>query len=127
MVRNRELQCGATGEARRSLKDARPSAVDAPRRARGFVHRADWLQEHCPDAKLPDVGRQVNLADRAGIETRDWSLTPSRCVSVAPGEEDEDFDFEEALWAIHIDTERPNEDAAELAAPITRNREEKGA
>jgi type I restriction enzyme M protein len=31
------------------------------------------------------------------IEANDGSLTPGRYVGVAPGEVDEDFDFEEAL------------------------------
>ena len=45
----------------------------------------------------------MKLVDRATIEAHDWSLTPGRYVGVAPEEEDEDFDFEETLRAIHID------------------------
>ena len=41
--------------------------------------------------------------------------------------QDEDFDFEEALRAIHIDLKGLNEEAAELAARIARNFEELGA
>ena len=56
---------------------------------------------------LRDVEGLVKLVDRAEIEAHDWSLTPGRYVGVAPEETDEDFDFEEALRAIHIDLEGP--------------------
>ena len=126
MTRLMELQCGAIGEARRSLEDARPSAVESPRRARHFVRRADWLRERFPDARLCDVEGLVKLVDRAEIEAHDWSLTPGRYVGVAPGEED-GFDFEEALRSIHIDLKGLNEEAMALAARIARNFEELGA
>ena len=44
----------------------------------------------------------MKLVDRVEIEAHDWSLTPGRYVGVAP-EEDEEFDFEEALRSIHAD------------------------
>ena len=58
---------------------------------------------------------------------RDWSLTPGRYVGMAPEKEDEDFDFEEALRAIHVELAGLNDEAAELAAKIARNFEELGA
>jgi type I restriction enzyme M protein len=64
---------------------------------------------------------------RATIAAHDWSLTPGRYVGVAPEEADEDFDFEEALAAIHVDLKGLNEEAAELAARIAWNFEELGA
>ena len=126
MVRSQELQFGAIGEARRSLEGARASAVEALRRARDFVHRADWMRERFPDARLCDVEGLVKLVNRAEIDAHDWSLTPGGYVGVAP-EEGEDFDFEEALRAIHMDIEKPNEDAEELAERISRSYEESGA
>jgi type I restriction enzyme M protein len=69
----------------------------------------------------------VKRVDRATIAAHDWSLTPGRYVGVAPEETDENFDFEEALRAIHIDLKSLNQEAAELAARITRNFEELGA
>ena len=114
------------GEARQSLEDARASAVETPRRARNFIRRADWVRERFPEARLCDVEGLVKLVDRAEIEAYDWSLTPGRHVGVAP-EEDEDFDFEEALRSIHIDLKELNEEAAELAARIVRDSEELGA
>ena len=113
--------------ARKALEEARAEAVEALRRARYFVRQADWLQERFPEATLRDVEGLVKLVDRAAIEAHDWSLTPGRYVGVAPEEEDEDFDFEEALRAIHIDLKGLNEEAAELAARIARNFEELGA
>jgi type I restriction enzyme M protein len=46
---------------------------------------------------------------------------------VAPEEQDEDFDFEDALRTIQIDLNGLNEEAAQLAARIARNFEELGA
>ena len=114
------------GKARRSLESARASAVEALCRARHFVHQADWLQERFPDARLRDVEGLVKLVERAEIEAHDWSLTPGRYVGVAPEEEDEDFDFAEAMRSIHMDLSELNEEAAELAARIARNFEELG-
>ena len=111
--------------ARRALEDARSEGVDALRRARYFVRQADWLQERFPNAELRDVEGLVKLVDRAEIETHDWSLTPVRYVGVAQ-EEDEDFDFEEALRSIHIDLQGLNEEATALAARISRDFEELG-
>ena len=111
--------------ARRALEDARSEGVEALRRARYFVRQADWLQERFPNAELRDVEGLVKLVDRAEIETHDWSLTPGRYVGVAQ-EEDEDFDFEEALRSIHIDLQGLNEEATALAARISRNFEELG-
>ena len=113
-------------KARRALEDARAVGVEALRRARYFVHQADWLQERFPDAKLRDVEGLVKLVDRAEIAAHDWSLNPGRYVGIAPEEEDEDFDFEEALRAIHIDLKELNEEAAAHAARIGRNFEELG-
>ena len=114
-------------KARRALEGTRPTAVDALRQVRYFVKQADWLQERFPDVRLRDVDGLVKLVERAEIEAHDWSLTPGRYVGVVPEEEDEEFDFEEALRSIHIDLKGLNEEAAELAARIARNFEELGA
>ena len=110
--------------ARKAMEPARTGAADALRRARYFVRQADWLQERFPNAELRNVEGLVKLVDRAEIEEHDWSLTPGRYVGVAPEEEDEDFDFEEALRSIHIDLKGLNEEASDLAARIVRNFEE---
>lgn len=113
--------------ARRALEAARSNVVEALRLPRYFVRQADWLQERFPEAELRDVEGLVKLIDRATIQAHDWSLTPGRYVGVAPEEEDEDFDFEEVLRAIHIDLKGLNEEAAELAARIAKSFEELGA
>lgn len=112
---------GEANKVRRALEPAHAEAADALRQARYFVRQADWLQDRFPDARLRDVEGLVKLVDRDTIEARDWSLTPGRYVGVAPDEPDEDFDFEEALRAIHIDLQGLNEEAVELAARISRN------
>ena len=45
---------------------------------------------------------------------------------MVPEEEDDDFDFEEALRYIHIGLKGLNEEAVALAARIARNFEELG-
>ena len=113
-------------KARKALEPARAAAIEVLRRARYFVRQADWLQERFPEAELRDVEGLVKRVDRGEIEAHDWSLTPGRYVGVAPEEEDEDFDFEEALRSIHIDLKGLNETAAALAARIARNFKELG-
>ena len=113
-------------KARRALEDTRSKAVEPPRWARYFVREADWLQGRFPEAELRDVEGLVKLVSQPEIEENDWSLTPGRYVGVAPEEQDEDFDFEQALRSIHIDLQGLNEDATELAARISRNFEELG-
>lgn len=77
--------------------------------------------ERFPDAVLCDVAGLVKRVDRAELAAADWSLTPGRYVGVAPEEVDEEFDFEEAIKAIHDEMETLNADAVELAATIQRN------
>ena len=79
---------------------------------------AEWLQIRFPNAELCDVEGLVKLVGRGELEANDWSLTPGRYVGVAPEEEDEDFDFEEALRDIHIEIEGLNDEARELALRI---------
>ena len=125
----RASDCWASADinkARKTLESARSEGSEALSRVRYFVRQADWLQERFPDAELRDVEGLVKLVDRAQIEAHDWSLTPGRYVGVAPEEEDEDFDFEEALRSIHIDLQGLDEEATELAVRITRNFEELG-
>ena len=112
--------------ARKTLDGVRVRAAETLRRTRYFVIQSDWLQERFPQAELRDVEGLVKLAARSEIEEHDWSLTPGRYVGVAPEEEDEDFDLEEALRSIHIDLLGLNEEASQLAARITRNFEELG-
>ena len=114
-------------KARKALEEARAGAVEALRRVQYFARQADWLQECFPDAELRDVEGLVKLVDRAEIEEHNWSLTPGRYVGVAPEEDDDDFDFEEALRSIHVDLKELNDDAVMLAARISRNFEGLGA
>lgn len=118
---------GDVNKARKALETRRTDAAEALRLVRYFVRQADWLQERFPEAKLRDVDGLVKLVDRTTIEAQDWSLAPGRYVGIAPEELDEDFDFEEALRAIHIDLKGLNDEAGELAARIARSFEELGA
>ncbi len=115
----------AEGKKRLNELDmARQDVTEHLKQARYFHTQAEWLQTRFPDAELCNVEGLVKLVDRAELEANDWSLTPGRYVGVAPEEEDEDFDFEEALRDIHIEIEGLNAEAAELATTIKKNFEE---
>ncbi len=113
--------------AHKAADEARQKAVEQLKQVRYFLRQARWLTERFPEAKYRDVEGLVKLVDRAELEANDWSLTPGRYVGVAPEEEDENFDFEEALGEIHIELEDLNSEAAQLAAKIKKNFEELGA
>ena len=112
--------------ARKAADEARQIAVEQLKQVRYFHKQAVWLTERFPDAVLRDVEGLVKLVDRSELEANDWSLTPGRYVGVAPEEEDDGFDFEEALRDIHIELEGLNAEAVELAAKIKKNFEELG-
>ncbi|OCC15650.1 Type I restriction-modification system, DNA-methyltransferase subunit M [Dissulfuribacter thermophilus] len=107
--------------ARKAADEARQAAVAQLKQVRYFWRQAHWLTERFPEAKLRDVEGLVKLVDIAEIEANDWSLTPGRYVGVAPEEEDEDFDFEEALREIHMELEELNAEAIQLAEKIRKN------
>jgi len=112
--------------ARKAADESRQLAVTRLKQVRYFHRQARWLTERFPEAKLRDVEGLVKLVDRAEIKANDWSLTPGRYVGVAPEEEDDEFDFEEALREIHVELEDLNAEAVKLAAKIKKNFEELG-
>ena len=112
--------------ARKTADEARQQAVEQLKQVRYFWRQAHWLTERFPKAKLRDVEGLVKLVDRAEIRANDWSLTPGRYVGVAPEEEDQDFDFEEALREIHVELEALNAESVKLATTIKKNFEELG-
>ena len=112
--------------ARKAADEARRGAVEQLDRVGYFHRQARWLTERFPEGELRDVEGLVKLVDRAEIEANDWSLTPGRYVGVAPEEEDEDFDFKEALREIHVELEDLNAESVMLAERIRRNFEELG-
>ena len=116
----------ALSRARKAVDDARQRAVEQLQQVRYFWRQAHWLTERFPNAELCDVDGLVKLVDRAEIEANDWSLTPGRYVGVAPEEEDEDFNFRQALREIHTELENLNAEAVSLAATIKKNFEELG-
>jgi type I restriction enzyme M protein len=102
------------------LEERRATATDQLSLIRYFVRHARWLQERFPDGKLRDVEGLVKLVSSKELEANDWSLTPGRYVGVAPQEEDEDFNFEEAMRKIHAELAALDAEAAELAATIAK-------
>jgi type I restriction enzyme M protein len=136
LIETCENECEAKGSAawpsrdiiraRKTADESRVLAVEQLKQVRSCWRQARWLSERFPEAELRDVEGLVKLVSRAEIEASDWSLTPGRYVGVAPEEEDENFDFEEALREIHVELEDLNAEAVRLAATIKRNFEELG-
>ena len=114
----------AVNKILKELDARRQEVVTQLRQARYFYKQILLLQERFPDAEYRDVPGLCKLATLAEIEDADWSLTPGRYVGVAPVEEDEGFDFEEALLEIHTELAGLNEESVELAAKIQANFEE---
>ncbi|ESA35111.1 dna methyltransferase [Leptolyngbya sp. Heron Island J] len=116
---------------RKQADTARQAVVAQLKQVWYFHKQAVWLTERFPKGTYQDVEGLVALVDRESVDRKtiaqnDWSLTPGRYVGVAPEEEDEDFDFEEALREIHVELEGLNQEASELAIAIAKNFEELG-
>ena len=112
--------------ARKAADAARHELVEQLKAVRYVWKQAHWLTERFPEATLRDVEGLVKLVSIEEIAANDWSLTPGRYVGVAPEEQDEDFDFEEALREIHVELADLDAEATRLAAKIRRNFEELG-
>lgn len=96
----------------------------ALKRLRYFADQANWLLSRFPEGKLADVEGLVKLVDQAELAEHNYSLTAGRYVGVAPEMEDEDFDFDDAIKAIHEKLNTLNEEAALLAEIIAKNFDE---
>ena len=126
-----EQECDARSSEHwdsRNISRARKAADRTRARLASQLHQvyyywrqAYWLTSRFPDAELCDVEGLVKLVDRNEIAANDWSLTPSRYVGLAPEEEDEDFDFGEALREMHVELRELNAESAVLAARIQRS------
>lgn len=99
---------------------------DAHHLLRTFLRHFHWLTQRFPNAAFRDVPGLCRAVTRAEIEAADWSLTPGRYVGVAPADEDEDFDFGQAIAEIHAELAGLNTEAAKLAATIQKNLEALG-
>ncbi|WP_201024914.1 hypothetical protein [Ferroacidibacillus organovorans] len=103
------------------VESTRHEAVEQLKLVRYYYRQAEWLLERFPDGECRDVPGLVKLVGREEIQANNWSLTPGRYVGVAPEEQDEDFDFEEALREIHVELEGLNDEANDLAVKIRYN------
>lgn len=109
-----------------------PEAVEALQRTVGeisltvcnycyYSKQVHWLLHRFPEGRYMDVPGLCKIVTREDIAAADWSLTPGRYVGVAPVEEDEDFDFSQAMKDIHLELADLNQEAATLAAKIQEN------
>lgn len=114
----------AINRLRKGLTEASEAAAAQLRLVGYFARQVAWLHERFPDAALRDVEGLVKVVTLAEIEAQDWSLTPGRYVGVAAVEDEEGFDFEQALREIHAELAGLNAEAAELAAVIQQNLED---
>jgi len=121
-----EWKSRQVNKQKKELDHLRKEAVEQLKLPVYFHRQAHWLQSRFPDAKPADVEGLVKLVDRKEIGKNDWSLTPGRYVGVAPPEEDEDLDFEEALREIHLELADLNKEAEQLAKTIEDNLTELG-
>lgn len=104
--------------SRKTAEESRKSLVEKLKQVRHYWKAAHWLQEKFPSAELRDIPGLVKRVSLTQIAANDWSLTPGRYVGQAPQEQDDDFDFEQALREIHIELRGLNDEAVELAAEI---------
>jgi len=100
------------------------TVTGALKRLRYFADQADWLLSRFPEGKLADVEGLVKLVDQTELAEHDYSLTAGRYVGVVPEVEDEDFDFDDAIKAIHEELGTLNDEAAILAETIAKNFDE---
>jgi type I restriction enzyme M protein len=77
--------------------------------------------EHFPDGAYRDVAGLCKVAAAEEIEAQGWSLNPGRYVGVPAREEDDDFDFEARLTALHEELAALNDEAHELETRIAAN------
>ncbi len=109
--------------ARKYLLRERELCVERLKKVRYFWEQARWLTVRFPNAKYQDVPGLVKAVNREELGQNDWSLTPGRYVGIAPEEEDEDFDFAEAMRAIHEELEELNTKSIILSEEIRKNYE----
>jgi len=115
---NEQWQTRDIGRARKALEAVRDVAVEHLKQVRHFQRHAAWLIERFPEARYRDVLGLCKVVTRAEIEAADWSLTPGRYVGVAAVEEDEDFDFAEALREVHRELSELDQQAQQLSTRI---------
>lgn len=113
-------------KVRKFADSIRHDIINQLKLIRYFHKQLTWLVHRFPDGKLCDIEGLVKLVDIADLESNQWSLTPSRYVGIQQEEEDEDFDFEEALRDIHIELEGINTESVKLAEKISQRFKELG-
>ncbi|MCA9947138.1 MAG: hypothetical protein KC449_26850, partial [Anaerolineales bacterium] len=102
------------------LEAARDAATAALKAVIYWHAQANWLQSRFPEGVYTDVPGLCKVVSQADIAGHDDSLTPGRYVGVAPLELEDDEDFEERMFEIHVELEGLNEEAKSLAAQIAQ-------
>ena len=113
----------ATDERTNEIQTPRDAVLDTLKQAGYFIQQGHWLHSRFPDAVYSDVPGLCKAVTQAEIEANDWSLTPGRYVGVDPDNGSDDEDFVERLRAIQGELAELNDQAASLAAEISKNLE----
>lgn len=114
----------ATSRLVKQLDEQRKAAVAQLKHAAYFHRQIAWLQDRFPKAELQAAPGLVKVVTIKDIAAADWSLTPGRYVGVAPVEDDEDFDFDQAMADIHTELVDLDRESSELALQIRNAFEE---
>lgn len=117
----------SVGKIVKNLNEARERAVEQLNNVIYFDRQIAWLQERFPNAEMTSVPGLAKVVDLEELEEKDWSLTPGRYVGVAPIEEAEGFDFEQAMREIHTEFANLSGEAAKLTKEVLRRFREIGA
>ena len=90
-----------------------------------IAKEAVWLEEKFGAGEYQDVLGLCNIAERAEIEAKGYSLTPGAYVGV-PEQEDDGVDFHKRMAEIHDELLKLQEESNRLMDVISQNMKEMG-
>lgn len=105
----------------KQLNDHRRAAEEQLKHAAYYHRHIAWLPAPFPKAGMQPMPGMVKAFTRKEIGSADWSLTPGRCVGVAPAGVNEDFGFEQAITKIHTGLAELNAEIDALPGKIQDN------
>jgi hypothetical protein len=106
-------------DLRRAFPEMRGFSPDSIWRMRQFY--LEYADPSFLEQAVPEMERRVGKRLEQAVPE-----SAGRYVGIAPEEDNENFDFEEALRDIHVGLEDLNAEAVQLAATIKKNFEELG-
>jgi len=104
----------------RIIIDQHERNLAAWRQMKYLVDESGWLLKRFVDGEYNDVPGLCKLVSIEEVAAKDYSLSPGRYVGVDTSA-DVDEDWEEKLQAIHVELDRLNTEAVQLAETISSN------